>query len=105
MTGFLIGVAVTVVAGYAVMLATDKDVRDSTLGVLWGLGAGPVMLLLMLVVWLFRVTGNGHRRLPVLKGKRLSVRAMRRFAERVDAGGWVVTWRGGGLMLIRKAKK
>lgn len=103
-TGLLTGAAITVVVGFTVMIATDKEVRDNTTGFLWGLAAGPVLLFLMLVVWLFRVTGNGHRRIPVLRGRRLSTTAMRRFTARVDAGGWVVTWRGGGLLWIKKVR-
>lgn len=101
MTAALIGAAFTVVLGYAVMLCTDKDVRDGTLTVLWGLVVGPVTLFLILVIGLTRVVGW---RPPVLKGRRLSTAALRRATARIDAEGWAITWRGGGLMWIRKAR-
>lgn len=100
-TGLVVGVALAVVVGFAVMLATDKEVRDATVTVLWGVAAGPVLLFLMLLAWLTRVTG---RRLPVLKGRPVSTAALRRMTERLDTEGWTVTWRGGGLLWIKKVR-
>lgn len=50
------------------------------------------------------VTGAAGRRLPVLKGRRVSTGALRRMTERLDTEGWTVTWRGGGLLWIKKVR-
>lgn len=101
MTAVLIGAGLAVLFGFVVMLCTDKDVREATLTVLWGFVVGPVMLFLVVVIGLSRAVGW---RIPALKGRQLSTAALRRATARIDTEGWVITWRGGGLMLIKKVR-
>lgn len=105
MTGFLLGAILTVGVGFLVMLATDRGVRDGAVAALWGLAVGPVMLALVALVGLARIVGLGRRRYPILKGRRLSTAALRRTTARLDTEGWAVTWRGGGILWIRKVDK
>lgn len=97
MIGFLIGVAATMTLGFVVMLVDDPEVRRATVTVLWGLAIGPALLFVAVVVLSVRAVGL---RPSALKGRRLSPAALQRFVGRLDKGGWVVTWRGGGLLML-----
>lgn len=103
MSGFLLGVITASVVGLAFLLATDKEVRDAFLTVLWSVVVAPFFALSLGFVMVGRLFPGG--RWPLVKRpKPLSPEALRRVVYRMGAEGWSITWRRGGILLVRKGK-
>jgi hypothetical protein len=102
-TGFVLGVLISSSMGLVFLLATDKEVRESFVTVLWSIVVAPFFAVVVGFVALGRLLPGG--RWPLVKPpKPLSPEALRRVAYRLGADGWVITWRNGGILLIRKGK-
>lgn len=103
MSGFALGVVSSSVVGLVFLLVTDVEVRDSFLTVGWSIVVAPFFAIVIGFVALGRLFPGG--RWPLVKPpKPLSPEALRRTVYRLGADGWAITWRNGGILLIRKGK-
>jgi len=100
---FLAGAASFLALSGAVAIVWDDEVREAALTLLWATLTLPAILLWAGAMTLLSRLPD-HVRPRMIRGRGLSVHALRRVAERAEHDGWMVSSRRASIIVMRKVK-
>lgn len=104
MDAIIAGAAAVLLLSTVCAIAFDSDVREGFLAVGWALLIGPaVMTWLGLALLLSHLPQRYRPRM--VRGRRLSPRALQRVADRANTDGWMVSTRRGAIVVLKRKDK
>ncbi len=101
---FVWGVLVTLAVGVIVGMLMDSEIRDAAVTLAWAALYGPPVLLALGVARLLRL-------LPVrwqprmVRGRRLSTKALQRVALHADVHGWSISRPATSIIIVKRGAK
>lgn len=96
-------VAAVLLVSFAVALVVDGDVREAVVTTLWAMVVGPILLSWMGAVALLRLLPSPIRPRRI-RGRALSVEALKRVGDRVQHDGWMVSGRYASIIVLKRKR-